>query len=302
MFEDPLLLNQGLAEYFQRLQEGEAVFFPDTWYNAHMINPAFPDKLVWVKSMGFPLLKEKGIPKGYVVMHEDITEQKRLEKELEEQKESLRHLYTNFQARIELQRKSIAADLHDNLIQDLTAHKMNMATFKKTCKEVHLQEEMQQELLRVNAMIRKARNILNAIWPTIIDNQGIEAAINGHAESISKRFHIQVSRDLQQGMIITKDISYPLFMIFQEAMTNIVKHARARKVNVSLKQDAQHVHFAISDDGKGIPEHKTDTKKHFGLFMVKDLVNALGGSFTISKGETKGTEINIVVPNNKTLL
>jgi signal transduction histidine kinase len=299
MFNDSILLEQGLGDSFAKLRQGEAVFFPDSWYNAHLLNNKFPDKTVWIKTCGFPLLNDEGKAIGYVIMHENISERKKLEEELEEKNASLRGLYNNFQMRIEETRKSLAAELHDNLIQDLTAHKLKLASIKRKLDKGKINEDLSLEMANVNNMIRSARNILTILWPTVIDNQGIAAAIEGHSVTFSKIHQIKVIRDLEQGIDIPKEIAYQLFMLFQEALTNIAKHSRATQAKVSMKLEKNLIHFLIADNGKGIKENKTSSKKTFGLLMMKDITNSLGGEITITKGPVKGTIIDISVPLKK---
>jgi signal transduction histidine kinase len=246
------------------------------------------------------MLDADGKPMRYVVIHENISDRIRLEKELGEKNENLRELYDNFQSRLEMQRKRIAADLHDNLLQDLAAHNMKLAKLKKLYNNDQVSEEMQEAITHVSTMIKTARNILDSIWPTILDNQGIEAAIRVYSEQFSERFHIKVNLDIQEGLNIENEISYPLYMIFQEALTNIAKHARAGKVLISLKQKKDNIHFVISDNGKGFDENNDTEKKTFGLFMIKDLVNSLGGSYEYKKGKKNITLLDILIPINKT--
>jgi hypothetical protein len=188
LFNDPQLVKQDLAVWFNKLKQGEAVFFPDTRYNAHDYDLSFPDKTVWLKTLGFPLLNKQGIIEGYVVMHEDITERIWLEKHLEEKNNTLRGLYDNFQWRIEEVRKSLAAQLHDHLIQDLTAHKWELASIKKHHDNGQVKENIQKEIANVNKMIRTARNILTILWPTVIDSQGLEAAMEAYLGDLSNKF------------------------------------------------------------------------------------------------------------------
>jgi signal transduction histidine kinase len=149
MFEDPFLLKQGLAESFSKLQQGKAVFFPETWYNAHLIDPINPDKLIWVKTTGFPLLQKDGVPKGYVVMHEDITERKNLKAQLEESILELQNLNVqienhrkNNQDAIDREKKDISEFLHNQLGQKLTGITLIIDRILKKNKETVFMDEL----------------------------------------------------------------------------------------------------------------------------------------------------------------
>ncbi len=79
IFNDPQLLQQGLGASFERIKKGEIVFFPDSYFNAHDVDPSFPDVLAWIKTTGFALNGSNGVPERIVLMHEDITERKNVE-------------------------------------------------------------------------------------------------------------------------------------------------------------------------------------------------------------------------------
>ena len=95
VFKDPLLIKQGLRSYLERVKKGEVVHLPDTFYNAHDLYPDYPDMVVWLKSIIFPLLNNEGKPERFVVMHEDITEQKITQDALKESEEKYRLLFDN---------------------------------------------------------------------------------------------------------------------------------------------------------------------------------------------------------------
>ncbi len=79
IFNDPQLLKQGFGELFDRIKKGEVVYFPDSRFNVHDVDPAFPDVEAWIKAIGFTLNDDKGVPERIVIMHENITERKHAE-------------------------------------------------------------------------------------------------------------------------------------------------------------------------------------------------------------------------------
>jgi PAS domain S-box-containing protein len=94
-FTDQQIEQQVYKQQIDQLQKGEVANLPDCIYNAHYINPEFPDKPIWIKGIAFPLFDNSGDIERYVLMHEDITERKRIEQELTEQKELLSAIYRN---------------------------------------------------------------------------------------------------------------------------------------------------------------------------------------------------------------
>lgn len=94
MFDDTQLLQMGFGDVFEKIKNGETVYFPDTYYNVHNIDPSFPDKPVWIKAVGFPLNDTNGKPEFYVLMHENVTERKKAEAELIASEKKFREIST----------------------------------------------------------------------------------------------------------------------------------------------------------------------------------------------------------------
>jgi PAS domain S-box-containing protein len=90
IFKDPQLLNQEMGLLFERMKKGEVVYFPDSHFNVHDVDPSFPDFPVWIKAVGFPLNDSNGMPERLVLMHENITVSKQAQKELQESEQFLK--------------------------------------------------------------------------------------------------------------------------------------------------------------------------------------------------------------------
>jgi PAS domain S-box-containing protein len=90
MFNDSQLLNQGVGELFNHMKNGEIVYFPDSFFNVHGVDPSFPDTPVWIKAIGFPLNDKNGVPERLVFMHENITERKQTEEALKKSENFLK--------------------------------------------------------------------------------------------------------------------------------------------------------------------------------------------------------------------
>ena len=299
IFRDSQLIQQGLDPYFARLKKGEVVRFPVHRYNAADFDPAYPDNPVYLQVSGFPVSGTDGRPIQYIIMHVDITDRIKLEKELEEKNVQLRDLHTDFHKRIEMQRKKLAAEVHDHLIQDLYAHKVMLETIKLQYSNPPMNKELKKAMVHVKTIIKTARNILMTLWPAIIDQQGLEYAIKAYLTHFAEKNHFAVNSDVEAGIEMSSDMKYQLFMIFQEALTNVAKHAGATMVTVSLKRQTDKVYLIIADDGKGMGSGKKTPEKHFGLLMMNDLANTLGGNLTITSRRNAGTVITVVIPDKK---
>lgn len=296
VFKDSQLKEQGLGESFEKLKKGEAVFFPDTSYNAHLVNPNFPDNTVWIKTLAFPIFDGHGNPERFIIMHENITDRKHAEEEMKELNDQLHLLAEKIKLSIEKEKKSISQELHDTVLQDLAIYCLRIDAVRIKIES----EELKHELLEIATELRKLldilRNLTTTLRPEIVKIHGIEAAVKIHAESFAEKYHMEIITDIDRNLHLSDEMSFQLFRILQEALNNIAKHAEATKVEISLKKTEDGIYFKILDNGKGFNYKKPVSKQSFGLLIMKDRVISMGGSFDIKSRKTKGTAIEIVLP------
>lgn len=296
MFSDPLLLSQELQGDFKMLKNGEAVFFKDTWYNTNLLNPAFPNKTVWVKTCAFPMLDSKGKPERFVIMHEDITQRIILENEVKEKNEQVQILTENIKLSIEKEKKTLSEDLHDNLLQDLAGTSLKIDALSMQSPTPEFKAKMEEIAAELRRLLIIGRDITTMLRPEIITIHGIETAIKLHAETFAEKNHLEVITQIDNDLGLPDKVSLQIFRILQEALTNITKHAKASKMEIHLNNRNDGFHFTISDNGKGFDTQKTLAKNSFGIIIMKDRVTSMGGTFTIKAKETQGTEISISLP------
>jgi len=102
-----------------------------------------------------------------------------------------------------------------------------------------------------------------------------------------------------EEMTLDKNLTTTIFRIFQEAITNVARHAKATKVEVSLEERESQVVLTIKDDGEGITEEKISDRKSFGLLGIRERVYPYGGTLKISGVPGKGTTLIASIPLNK---
>ena len=234
-----------------------------------------------------------------VITYEDITEKRRSEKELESSREQLRNLSLHLQSVREKESARIAREIHEELGQSLTALQMDVSWLSSQLPDeyAHLKEKTARMEDLADATIDSVHRIISELRPILLDDLGLIPAIEWQAKEFQSRTGIACDVYVDYGdSSIDKDLATALFRIFQEALTNITRHAGASKVTVSFKQDGNNLFLEITDNGKGIKEEQLDNPGSFGIMGIRERVNLWRGTVRISGKRNKGTTVTILIP------
>src|SRR5208337_2512105 len=189
-----------------------------------------------------------------LVVNSDITERKRGEESLVLQREQLRALAERLQWVREEDRKRVARDLHDQIGQILTAIKMDMTWMIR-----HLPESEGEVLARIaesiqsiNDGVKAVRTICSGLRPGVLDDLGLAAAIEWQANEFASRNGVQCQVSVPPvDLHLDGDRATATFRIFQECLTNVIRHAQAKSVHVALCQEEENIMLVVEDDGIG---------------------------------------------------
>ena len=233
-------------------------------------------------------------------INSDITERKRGEESLVLQKEQLRALAERLQCVREEDRKRVARDLHDQIGQILTAIKMDMTWMAR-----HLPESEDKVLARltesiqsINDGVKSVRTICSGLRPGVLDDLGLAAAIEWQASEFASRNSINCQVSVPPvDLHLDGDRATAAFRIFQECMTNVIRHAQAKSVRVSLCQEDENILLVVEDDGVGFSESGlSNTLGSLGLLGMKERAQFCGGDVLISSSPGNGTTVTVRVP------
>jgi signal transduction histidine kinase len=228
-----------------------------------------------------------------------LTERKRTEEELRSSREQLRELSIHRQYTIEEERKNIAREIHDELGQQLSLLQLEIGYIERklSVKQKELRKKTRAVSKLINSSILTIQRITSDLRPTLLDNIGLSAAVEWHTKEFQKRTKIKCKAIIEPPEIkLDQDRSTALYRILQEALTNVVRHARATKIKVHLKLSDQSIELSILDNGIGIStKHLTDPKS-FGLITMKERVFPFGGTVNIIRTPRKGTQITAFIP------
>lgn len=227
----------------------------------------------------------------------DITYRKKIEEELKKSKEALRKLSVYLQNVREQERKEIAKEIHDEMGQSLTALKLSLSWIKKRVEDKFLQEKFEETLSIVNGLIKQVQNISNRLRPSLIDYLTLEDAVMWQAKEFEKNTSIQCNVNIAEDNIkLPKNTSLTIFRIFQEALTNIARHANATRVDIKIFRSDSSIVLTIQDNGVGIPEEKIRSPESFGLMAMRERAYSINATFDIRRIPEGGTEIIVSVP------
>ncbi len=219
------------------------------------------------------------------------------------QKEQLLHQLVNkLITAQEDERKFIASDLHDGIIQSLIAiwYRLQRLSSAEETEASNSQDEIRELTGILNEQIQEIRRILYDLRPIILDNYGLFPAVEAHVNNITDKYDLPIDLKVEgENQRLDSKTEVTLFRILQEALTNVIKHAGATKVRVRLDIQDEQVNLSVEDNGSGINKmYSEDLQPHnrLGLASIQERALLLGGVCNIDSQPGKGTRVNVSIP------
>ncbi|MDO8350713.1 MAG: PAS domain S-box protein, partial [Gallionella sp.] len=243
----------------------------------------------------------------FIAVVQDVTERRHAHQQL-------RDLSSHLQTVREEEKASVAREIHDNLGGTLTALKMDVYWLAD---ELSAYQGGAPLLKHVNTMSRLlddavdvTRRVITDLRPTILDDLGLLAALEWQAGQFQKRSgikcrvssirrsHIKCRTDCKESCTAMPDKiqSINLFRIFQESLTNVVRHSGASNVDVELRFEAGSLLLSIEDDGCGVPEGHIVSSTSYGMLGMRERVAQLGGEIYFSGATDSGFCVTVILP------
>lgn len=227
-------------------------------------------------------------------------EKKRIEAELKKSHAELKSLIKKHQVTREEERKNIAREMHDELGQILTTLKIDVALVQKKVINGNVTKEISSEFNSIKQTIdqitKSVKRISYGLRPETIDDLGFLEAIKIQCEEFEKRNRVRCVASLPDSLTLDKDLSLELYRIIQEAFTNIIRHAKATRVNLKIRVEDENLILEIHDNGIGISDEAVASSKSLGLIGLRERVNLLSGKFRIMGHKNRGTYISVEAP------
>jgi len=243
---------------------------------------------------------KRGQAPRVLVVNSDITERKLGEEQLVLQREQLRALAERLQWVREEDRKMVARDLHDQIGQILTAIKMDMTWMARHLppSEDRVLSRLAESIQSINAGVKVVRTICSGLRPGVLDDLGLAAAIEWQGSDFASRNDVVCRVTVPAvDLHLDGDRATAAFRIFQECLTNVIRHAQAKSVSVDLSQEDEYILLVVEDDGIGFCESdRSNTLGSLGLLGMKERAQFSGGDVQISSSPGHGTTVTIRIP------
>ena len=231
----------------------------------------------------------------------DITERKRAEEELRKYQVKLKAMASEILKTQERERQRLAIGLHDDVCQSLVLTKLTLESSLRSISEAELATSLKSVAETIGETIRQTESLTFELSNPILCEFGFVAALKKYLSTEIYGKH-GIAFDLEADDLLDSledDVKTCLFRVTRELLTNVVKHAQARKVKVSVCKNHDKIYVIIQDDGIGFEsdEIKDTTSRaiRFGLFSVREQLDYLGGHLIIESKPGRGTVATVVV-------
>jgi PAS domain S-box-containing protein len=228
---------------------------------------------------------------------------KRAEEEVRESEQQLRFLTTQLLTAQERERKRVSMELHDELGQSLNALKLQMRAIERGLgrEQLHQKEECGHLLSYLDEVIDNVRRLSRDLSPSILEDLGLQAALKYLFDGFSQYYSVNYSLEVEDlNQLFPPEAQIIIYRIFQEALTNISKHAQATQVNINIRQNKDYVILQVEDNGAGFDLYQVlarkATERGLGLAALDERARMLGGSMQVWSQVGQGARITLIIP------
>lgn len=235
---------------------------------------------------------------NFMAIVRDISERKRIQEQVKKYNEELKLLTAHLLLVREEERKRIGREVHDELGQQMTAIKMDIAWIDKKISAEETQIKL--KLKNVNELLdgsnASVRRIISELRPSALDEFGLMNALEWHGKQFTSSSGVPVNIQSSQELIrVPEKIATCIYRVYQESLTNVARYANATHVNIIMELRQESIVVTIEDDGDGF-EPESISRKSFGILGMKERVQSLNGVFNLFSVKNKGTVVQVVLP------
>jgi len=257
-----------------------------------------------IENSAAPIRNADELIVGAVIVNEDVTERVQAEEQLKATTEQLRALSARMQSAREEESTRIARELHDQLGGALTSLRWDLEEFDDLVPQAAdsgqlavLRQKIEAMMALTDTTLDTVRRLSSELRPMALDELGLVEAIEWQVLQFENRTGVSVQYECSVEKIdLNGEQSTAVFRILQEALTNILRHAQATKVAITVKQDDGEFFLTVEDNGEGITEKEESDAHSLGLLGMRERAHLIGAKIDITGMEGKGTLVVLRVP------
>jgi PAS domain S-box-containing protein len=254
----------------------------------------------YLRSQGEVVRNERGKPIKILVACVDITEQRHSESALRQAAQDLHGLTRRLVQAEEAERRRLARELHDRVGQSLSALNINLDIISRESHALTpaLRQRLEDSLGLVDNTLQSIENVMAELRPPLLDEYGLGAALGWHAEEFARRTGVRVAvadRNPAESKNARPEAAVALFRIAQEALNNVLKHAKATDVRLEVSATDEELILDVQDDGQGF-DPASARRGRWGMTTMRERAEAAGGQLHIASSPGEGTRIHARVP------
>jgi signal transduction histidine kinase len=240
---------------------------------------------------------------GFLVTVVAVLRLRALERRSEEQRrraegaeQEMRLLSQQLVAAQEEERKKLTRELHDHVGQMLTALRMEIgrADRARLPSDSKTAQALAEARRLLDTILRSVRDLVMGLRPSMLDDFGLQPALEWHVRDFRRRFKIPVDLDIAGDLSTVPDQHATcVYRIVQEALTNCARHAHADNIRIAVSYDQATLQLVVADDGTGIDPRRA---RGMGLLGIEERVRELHGTFNVQRRSEGGTELRVTLP------
>ncbi len=249
-----------------------------------------------IQSRGHILCDDQGNATRMFGAAQDVTDRKRAE-------ESSKRFSRRLIEAQEAERQTIARELHDEIGQVLTAVRVGLDAVKRGVPADAVSPQLEANIAIVDQALKRVRDLSLELHPVLLDDLGLPAALRWYTDGYALRTGIATElrlENLKDSDRFPRELETVCFRVVQEALTNVVRHANARQVLITLKLNCNYLNLTIKDDGRGFDvvalQKRSAGQVTLGVRGMEERAQALDGSLTIESSPLNGTEVQLALP------
>jgi signal transduction histidine kinase len=250
------------------------------------------NRILWM-SLGLGTLVALGAVVRIRILEMRFREQHQRTEQAEHELRSLSNRLVGAQ---EDERRRLARELHDEVGQMLTALRMEVGKAERMrASGDGFANAVTESKHIIETIMQTVRDLSMGLRPTMLDDFGLGSALDWHARDFSRRYNVPVFLTVEGELDLLREPHRTcVYRVVQEALTNCAKHSQARRIEVTVRDDAGRLSLTIHDDGVGMGS--TAGRRGFGLIGIEERVRELGGVVAMTSGAGLGTTLQVRIP------